>query len=143
MTKSELSKYGRNAEAVDDPNNERGWRWFGTLTFAGSPSESHCRSIYWKWFREIERAEGRPNSVSFVCVIERGAFPGKFRFHVMFGGDHIGAKWDWMLCWVELGGDDAFLHSYRPFFHSYLLDAADDNSDFDISVAIGGCLWLL
>lgn len=143
MRKEELARCGRgyaNGEPFDEP--EWFWKWFGTLTFRGSPSRNKAYRVYGQWFRELERKEGRPNSVNFVRITEEGSFDDKVRFHILIGGSRIGFKWDWMLRWVELGGDDALLWYYRPGFLSYVLKTVNDDSDLEISMAIDGCLWI-
>jgi hypothetical protein len=123
-------------------NYESTWKWCGTLTFVGSPSREQIYSIYWRWFRELEKREGRPKSVDFVRIDEWGPFAGGVRFHILAGGTHIGFKWDWMLRWVELGGDDAVLSYYRGGFFGYVLQTEHEDSDFEMSMAIGECLWI-
>jgi hypothetical protein len=143
MKKEELERYGRpykNGEPFDD--NEADWKWFGTLTFRGSPSHGKAHGLYGQWFRELEQKEGRPNSINFVRITERGSFGGHVRFHILIGGSQIGFKWDWILRWAELGGEDALLSYYRSGFFRYVLKATNDDSDLDISMAINSCLWI-
>jgi hypothetical protein len=143
MNKKELARCGReyaNGEPFDEP--EWYWKWFGTLKFCGSPSHDKAYRAYGQWFRELEQKEGRPNSVNFVCITEKGFFDGNVHFYILIGGSRIQCKWDWMLRWLELGGDDAQLSYYRPGFLRYVLKTANDDSDVEISMAIGGCLWI-
>jgi hypothetical protein len=143
MDKKELARYGRRYSAAEPfDHDESDWKWFGTLTFVGSPSLSQIYKMYGQWFEELEREEGRPNSVNFVRVVERGPFAGGVRVHILVGGSHVGFKWDWMLRWVELGGYDAVLSYYRGGFVGYVCKTANEDSDLEMSMAIGGCLWI-
>ncbi len=144
MNKNELARYGagyRGGEPFDHEHNESEWKFFGTLSFRGSPSLRQAYGIYWPWFREPEEVEG-VNRLNFVSVTECGSFPGKVRFHLLIGGSRIKSKWDWVLRWPELGGDEANLFYYRPGFFHYVLREAYDDSDLEISMAIGACLWI-
>jgi hypothetical protein len=143
MDKKELARYGKQ-DSTGEPfdNDELDWKWFGTLTFVGSPSASQIYEIYWQWFEELERAEANLNSVNFVRIVERGPFAGTFRIHMLVGGSHIGFKWRWMLRWVELGGDDARLSYYRGGFFGYVLKTANEDSDLEMWMDIDGCFWI-
>jgi hypothetical protein len=141
MRREELARCGAeyaNGEPFDEP--EWYWKWFGTLTFRGSPYKAY--GIYGRWFSELEQKEGRPNSLNVVRITEHGSFRGNVRFHILIGGSRIGFKWDWVLRWVELGGDDALLSYCQPGFLSYVLKTVNDDSDLEISMDIDGCLWI-
>jgi hypothetical protein len=143
MDKKELAKYGEQSSTVEPFDiDELDWKWFGTLTFVGSPSLNQAFEVYWRWFSELERAEGGPNTLNFVRIVECGPFPGGVRFHILMGGSDIGFKWDWMLQWVGLGGDDAVLSYYRHGFFGYVLKTAHEDSDLEITMDIEGCLWI-
>jgi len=133
MDKTKLARYGmqsKNGEPFD--NDEWPWKWFGTLSFAGRPSHKTVYGIFIPWFRELGRAEGRPNSLDYVYITERGRFAGGYRFHILVGGSQIGFKWDWMRRWIELGGEDAILYYYRPEFFRYVLKSVNEDSDLEI-----------
>ena len=90
------------------------------------------------WFGELERVEGRGKLLDYVYITECGQFAGRVRFHILMNGKQIGFKWDWMRCWIELGGEDAILYYYRPGFFRYALQSANDDSDLDIIMSDGG-----
>jgi hypothetical protein len=142
MKKEELARCGTEYANGEPFDRRRTWSWFGTLTFRGSLSSKKAYTVYGQWFEELGQKEGHPNSVDYVRITEEGSFDGNVRFHVLIGGSRIRCKWDWMLRWVELGGDDALLSYYRLGFLSYILKTANDDSDLEISMAIGGGLWI-
>jgi hypothetical protein len=142
MNKQHLELLGRKYEGVDPFDRCEMWSWFGTLTYRDSISNNKACRVYTQWFEELERKQGRPNSVDFVCIDEEGSFDGNSRIHVLMGGSRIRCKWDWMLRWVELGGDDALIWYYRPGFLSYVLNTVNDDSELEVYMAINGSLWI-
>lgn len=141
MDKKHLELLDRKYKGVDPFDRRQMWCWFGTLTFRGSTANTKAYRVYGQWFWELAQKQGL-RSIDFVCIDEQGPFDGNVRFHVLIGGSRIRCKWDWMLRWRELGGDDALLSYYRPGFLSYVLNAINDDSELEIQMAMNGCLWI-
>lgn len=137
MDKTKLARFGMDYKN-GEPFDGRPWKWFGTLSFAGRPSEDTVNRVRRNWFRELHRVEGRPDSLDYVYITECGQFAGRVRFHILMNSEQIGFKWDWMRCWIEFGGEDAILYYYRPGFFRYALQSADEDSDLDIIMSDGG-----